>query len=113
MKIIAQDISHLRKLIKHEIDSHGYQCDLNGIDVSRVTDMKYLFCMSKFNGDIREWNVSQVRDMNGVFYKSKFNGDISKWDVSNVTNIYEIFYGSEFSGDLNPWKPYTLKSEKV
>jgi surface protein len=39
--------------------------------------MSWMFCTSKFTGDISEWDVSKVTDMEGMFYKSAFNGDIS------------------------------------
>ena len=50
-------------IIKSRIDKHGTNCNLNDIDVSLITDMTYLFYMTKFNGDISEWDVSNVTDM--------------------------------------------------
>ena len=74
----------LKKIIADTIKEQGFNCDLNFIDTSKITDMSYLFYNVKFNGDISKWDVSKVEDMEGMFFYSKFNGDISKWDVSNV-----------------------------
>lgn len=93
----------LKRLINQRIEEQGLNCDLNDIDVSRVTDMSDLFFSSKFNGDISEWNVSSVRNMNGMFYNSKFNGDISKWDVHNVESMLNMFNESKFNGDISGW----------
>ena len=95
--------SELKAIIRHRIEEYGPKCDLNDIDVSRVTDMSDLFFSSKFNGDISQWNVSSVRDMNGMFYNSQFNGDISKWDVHNVESMLNMFNESRFNGDISKW----------
>ena len=55
----------------------GFNCDLNWIDTSKVTNMDSLFMGSEFNGDISMWNVSNVTDMDRMFMDSEFNGDIS------------------------------------
>ena len=94
-------------IIKSRIDKHGVNCNLNDIDVSLITDMTYLFYMSKFNGDISEWNVNNVEDMDYMFYESSFNGDISKWDVSKVINMEGIFFNSPL--EKNPPKWYKKK----
>ena len=95
--------SELKAIIRQRIEEYGPKCDLNDIDVSRVTDMSDLFFSSKFNGDISQWNVSSVRNMNGMFYNSQFNGDISKWDVHNVESMFNMFNESRFNGDISKW----------
>ena len=50
-------------------------------DVSNVTDMRYMFQYSEFNGDISEWDVSNITNIDYMFCKSQFNGDVSKWKV--------------------------------
>lgn len=95
--------SELKAIIRQRIEEYGPKCDLNDIDVSRVTDMSDLFFSSKFNGDISKWNVSGVRNMNGMFYNSQFNGDISKWDVHNVESMFNMFNESKFNGDISGW----------
>ena len=131
--IIAHSLEQLKKIIKQEIKSHGYKCDLNNIDVSQITDMTELFRESgfngdisqwdasnvlhmtnmfygaNFNGDISKWNTSKVWDMNSIFYKSNFNRDISKWDVSKVVWMEHAFRKSAFTGDLSNWKPYSVE----
>ena len=81
------DKKELEKLIKQRIGQYGPNCDLNDIDVSRITDMSRLFEWSQFNGDISKWDVSNVKNMSGMFMNSQFNGDISKWNVSKVERM--------------------------
>ena len=100
-KVQSKDI--LISIIEKYIKIFGDNCNLNWIDVSNITDMRYIFYNSKFNGDISQWNVSNVTNMQGMFSNSKFNGDISQWDVSNVTNMYCMFALAEFKGDISQW----------
>ena len=59
---------------------------------------------NKFNADLSKWDVSRVTNMDYMFrFASSFNGDISKWDVSSVTSMVRMFFeASSFNGDLSP-----------
>lgn len=102
-KYHPDNLLELSQCIENEIKEHGAKCDLNCIDVSRITDMSYLFYNSEFNGDISKWDVSNVKSMKGMFRASKFKGNISKWDTSSVTNMEEMFRKSKFNGDISDW----------
>ena len=60
--------AELMYIIDKTIKEQGFNCDLNFIDTSKITDMSYLFYNVKFNGDISKWDVSKVKDMEGMFF---------------------------------------------
>ena len=94
----------INPLVRNYIKIFGYDCDLNWIDTSNVTDMGYLFDeMRSFTGNVSEWNVSNVTNMGNMFGSTNFNGDLSKWDVSNVTDMDSMFEFSLFNGDISNW----------
>lgn len=131
--VIAKNLKHLKKIIREEIKLNGNKSDLNHIDVSKITDLSYLFDGSNFTGDISKWDVSNVKNMTRTFQRSefngdisnwntskleimdatflgaKFNGDISKWNVSNVVNMEGLFLDSEFNGDITQWNVSKVK----
>ena len=76
--IVVSNSVELKKLIDRRIREQGPNCDLNDIDVSRVTDMSHLFYKSNFNGDISKWDVSNVKYMDYMFCFSDFNGDLKQ-----------------------------------
>ena len=102
-KYFPETNDELQDIIKQRIEKEGNKCNLNDIDVSKITDMSYLFMYSEFNGDISEWNVSNVKYMNCMFRHSKFNQDISSWDVSNVEDMLYIFDDSPLEGKEKEW----------
>ena len=78
--------------------------DYTKVVTTLVTNMRFLFNETSFNGDISHWDVSNVTDMEGMFSKSSFNQDISAWDVSNVTDMSYMFsLANNFNQDLSGW----------
>lgn len=126
--VVAKDKDHLKTLISKEIKKHGYQCNLNHIDVHEVSDMSWLFYSATqspaivddmgnliypdkaFNGDISQWDTSNVTDMSSMFYQSLFTGDISKWNISKVKNMRSMFEGSIFNSDISQWNTSNLEN---
>ena len=119
-----KDKYELRKIILRRIEDEDHECDLNDIDVSKITDMSWLFdandngyndcakLFKDFDGDISMWDVSNVKDMGAMFYNcKKFNGDLSKWNVSNVENMKFMFGGCEkFNCDVSKWDVSKVKN---
>lgn len=54
-------------------------------------------------GDISNWDVSNITDMRRIFCNSKFNDDISYWDVSNVTDMSDMCGFSSFNCNFSNW----------
>lgn len=107
--VVARDRTHLKTLIREAIREKGEYCDLNFIDVSKVTDMHRLFAKSKFKGDISKWDVYRVTNMCEMFSNSEFNGDIGDWDVFHVIDMHRMFTDSKFNGDLSKWDVSNVK----
>ena len=89
-------------IIRDRISKEGYNCDLNDIDTSLITDMTGLFYDSEFNGDISEWNVSNVENMSRMFEDSKFNQDISNWNIKQDCLTFNVFNGCSIKEKHKP-----------
>lgn len=105
--VVAKNRNHLLALIETAIALYGEKCDLNFIDVSKVTDMSKLFFSgnAQFNGNISEWNVSKVKNMKSMFQNSVFMGDLSRWNVSKNVDMTDMFTYSlmEKKGKVPKW----------
>ena len=104
-KYFPETKEELQDIIKQRIKTEGNNLNLNDIDVSKITDMSFLFDSSNFNGNISEWNVSNVTNMRCMLYCCEaFNSDISGWNVSNVENMTWMFSRCKaFNQDISKW----------
>lgn len=98
-KIIATDET-IYRIVKSEIDRFGPVCNLNHIDVSKVTHMRELFSKdydedfrNKINPDVSKWNVENLVDGWCMFYYCRgFDQDISGWDLASIESGANMFY---------------------
>ena len=111
-KYFPETKGELRDIIEQRIKEEGNELDLNDIDVSKITDMSYLFEETDFNGDISSWNVSNVTNMRSMFFGCKeFNCDISNWDVSNIKDMSCMFWKcSKFNSNISNWNVSNVKN---
>ncbi|RIY32816.1 hypothetical protein CJP74_03450 [Psittacicella melopsittaci] len=80
--------------------------DLSQLDVSRVTNMSYLFAQAVFshpNLGLANWNVAQVTNMSFMFQGAcfKYPQDLENWNVAQVTNMQNMFALASNLGDLS------------
>ena len=81
-------------------------------NVSRVTDMSYLFFDCKrFNADLNDWKVENVKNMSHMFSGCRnFNSPLYKWKLLDVRKIKGMFTNcSNFNQDISMWKFPKLK----
>lgn len=111
---------NIHSLVKQYIkDKSMLQPELQNIsewDVSRVTNMKFLFrdC-GNFNESLNDWIVDNVTTMKGMFLNcKKFNNPLDKWNVSKVVDMSLMFQKCyKFNKPLNTWILNTTHNEKI
>jgi len=65
-----------------------FNADINGWDVSGVTQMVSTFNTSQINNTLDNWDVNNVLDMTNMFsLATEFNQDLSYWYLSNITDM--------------------------
>ena len=94
---------------KYEENNKSNMLDLNDIDISKITDLSYLFENIKpIKVDMNNWDVSHVKDIHGLFWVNKIVEEIhiENWDVRNVESVYGAFYFCTNLKELNldNWK---------
>lgn len=95
--------AELIQAVRESMENYGHDCDLNHLDVSRVTNFRSIFQNLPFCGNISNWDVSNAITMERMFEGSFFNGNISKWNVSNVVSMSYMFANSCFNNDISAW----------
>ncbi|MEG0686777.1 MAG: BspA family leucine-rich repeat surface protein, partial [Erysipelotrichales bacterium] len=86
-------------------NSKATAIDLNGLDVSNVSDLSELFFESKNLEEIKvsEWETSKVTNMHATFaFVTKLSSlDIKKWKTSKVTDMSSMFNSTGVLSDLD------------
>ena len=100
---LVEDFSHLFE----NKQSLSQTESLEGWDVSRATDMSFLFqgCRQWNGNSLRDWNVAKVRNFEGMFHgATHFNGNLEKWQTHSVTSMKRMFQdATHFSQPLGAW----------
>ena len=109
-----KDKDELKSLINQLVRERGNDADLTDINVSKITDMSYLFKnMNIKDIDISNWDVSNVTNMNNMFFHcNNFVGkSIEDWDVSKVETTIDMFQLCDyFDANLQNWNLKSLKN---
>ena len=117
--IQPQTTYELVEIIYKTCHEKGWDCDLNFIDTSKITDMSHLFSddsdgygLNEFNGDISKWDTSNVTNMECMFYEAEaFNQPLNNWDVSKVTNMESMFCcAKNFNQPLDNWNTSNVEN---
>ena len=111
VEYFPNDFKELKKIItKRALDSNDGVLDLNDIDISKITNLSYLF--ENINNiksvNMNDWDTSKVTDIHGLFWcnKSIEKIYINDWNTNNIESFYGTFYDCENlkTLDLSKWK---------
>lgn len=106
----------LKQIIENRLNNEGKDCNLNDIDVSKITDMSFLFIdLDPGDIEISLWDVSNVTTMEGMFNNCRnFNADLSEWDISNVKNFnYTFYFCKKLTSNFEKWEINTRNHENM
>ena len=90
--------------------------DVSGIDVSRMTNMSYMFYYCQYLTSIEgleDWNVSNITSMGSMFYYCQYLTSIEgleDWNVSNVTSMDAMFYYCSRLSNLTPLEDWNVSN---
>ena len=82
----------------------NFNQEIDGWDVSLVTNANNLFRDSAFNQNISSWDVSKITNMNRMFRNTPFNQNISGWTTTSLVNLQATFRETTaFNQDISGW----------
>ena len=85
--------------------------DLDGWDVSNVTDFGGVFYGTLCNHPLLNWDTGSGTSFNQMFFGTPFNQDVDMWDMSSALSLYAMFYNcTAFNQDLNSWDTSSVTS---
>ena len=115
-------VEELRAAVDDWLVGSTSRGNISAWDVSRVTDMSYVFCNAgvapKLNSieellaSPEQWRQNATSDLMGFVYSSdarcrpvsSFDGDIGCWETGGVTSMEAMFANTpSFNQDLNNW----------
>ena len=67
--------------------------------------MKKMFAFSQFTGNISKWDISKVTNMSYMFKDSIFKSDISNWKINDKCETYDVFLNCPIKEDHKPELP--------
>ena len=98
------DVSSVVSLNSIFIFCTPFNQDLDGWDVSNVTDFGGMFYGTLFNYPLPNWDTGKGNSFNQMFFGTPFNQHIDMWDMSSATSLFSMFYNcTAFNQDLNSW----------
>ena len=90
-------------------DKKDFNEDISTWDVSKVTNMGYMFhSASSFNQPLENWDVSKVTNMKSMFAETtSFNQPIGDWNVGENVNMDYMFIGATaILAFFRDWAPH-------
>jgi surface protein len=95
----------------YELDPSNFNDNINGWDVSNVTNMSSMFRgATSFNQPLDLWDTSKVTDMTSMFAGvTAFNQPLD-WDTSKVTYMTHMFNGATAFNQPLDWDTSQVES---